>query len=210
MPSFPTSQYAAKGSNLPPRVKSPVLDHSASGAWRRGWDSNPHGPEPYTVFETGAGTNRLASPGMRAPSRIRTCDPLIRNQVRYPLRHQGMSPAGWSRTTCLRLIRATPLPRGPRRDGANDGTRTRGLPLDRRLLWPTELRRHVCARGESNSHALRAPHSECGMSTGFHHEHRRGVTRSRTAHAELARQRCAPALTPLVVCRALGASRTRT
>ena len=25
----------------------------------------------------------------RAPSRIRTCAPLIRNQVRYPLRHQG-------------------------------------------------------------------------------------------------------------------------
>lgn len=29
---------------------------------------------------------------MRAPSRIRTCDPLIRNQVRYPLRHQGIVP----------------------------------------------------------------------------------------------------------------------
>lgn len=30
---------------------------------------------------------------MRAPGRIRTCDPLIRNQVRYPLRHQGIVPS---------------------------------------------------------------------------------------------------------------------
>ena len=29
-----------------------------------------------------------------ALSRIRTCDPLIRNQVRYPLRHQGMCRHG--------------------------------------------------------------------------------------------------------------------
>jgi hypothetical protein len=30
---------------------------------REGWESNPHGREPNAVFETGAGTNRLAFPG---------------------------------------------------------------------------------------------------------------------------------------------------
>jgi hypothetical protein len=30
----------------------------------------------------------------RAPGRIRTCDPLIRNQVRYPLRYEGMVLVG--------------------------------------------------------------------------------------------------------------------
>jgi hypothetical protein len=29
---------------------------------REGWESNPHGREPNAVFETGAGTNRLAFP----------------------------------------------------------------------------------------------------------------------------------------------------
>lgn len=86
--------------------------------WRWEWELNPHGLSAQTVFETAPGTNRVAPPSvgmagfepttarppaasatklrhipMRAPSRIRTCDPLIRNQVRYPLRHQGMVPS---------------------------------------------------------------------------------------------------------------------
>jgi hypothetical protein len=38
---------------------------SQRGRWslREGWESNPHGREPNAVFETGAGTNRLAFPG---------------------------------------------------------------------------------------------------------------------------------------------------
>ena len=42
----------------------------------------------------------------------------LRRPASCPLDHVGLSTAGWSRTTCLRLIRATPLPRGPRRHGA--------------------------------------------------------------------------------------------
>ena len=58
---------------------------------------------------------------LSAPSRIRTCDPPIRNRVRYPLRHQGMRPAGRSRTCCLRVISTAPIPRGPRRVGEGAG-----------------------------------------------------------------------------------------
>jgi hypothetical protein len=35
---------------------------------REGWESNPHGREPNAVFETGAGTNRLAFPKGATPS----------------------------------------------------------------------------------------------------------------------------------------------
>jgi hypothetical protein len=38
----------------------------------------------------------LSYPGLtlRTPSRTRTCSRLVRSQVRYPLRHRGVIPAG--------------------------------------------------------------------------------------------------------------------
>jgi hypothetical protein len=62
----------------------------------------PQAPAPRSRAE-GSYADRLG-----APSRIRTCDPLIRNQVRYPLRHRGMSPVG--------RIGEAPVPLRPRRD----------------------------------------------------------------------------------------------
>jgi hypothetical protein len=189
-----------------------VLNHSASGARRWEWELNPHGLAAQTVFETAPGTSRVAPPTsgwrdsnarppgpepgaltklsyvpMRAPSRIRTCDPLIRNQVRYPLRHQGMSPVGRSRTCCLLVISEAPQPLRPRRDtrrvrGSNPQPSARqadalplsyvGMvtrsdsnrppPLCKSGALPYELRAHAYPRQESN---LQQPGSKPGASS---------------------------------------------
>jgi hypothetical protein len=83
------SQCPRQGSNLGPLLcessatSAELHGHRATGAARRVRDS------------------------IRALSRIRTCDPLIRNQMRYPLRHQGMS-VGWvSALTGRRPLRWT-------------------------------------------------------------------------------------------------------
>jgi hypothetical protein len=58
----------------------------------------------------------------RVPSRIRTCDLDVRSVARCPAAPWEQSLAGWSRTTDLRLIRATLQPAEPRRDVAVVGT----------------------------------------------------------------------------------------
>lgn len=83
-PAHATHLSAAKVSNLPPRIKSPVLNHSASGGWRRVKESNPRAVVPGPVFKTGCpplGATLHMTNKMRTPSKIRTCDPLIRSQV---------------------------------------------------------------------------------------------------------------------------------
>ena len=42
----------------------------------------------------------------------------LRRPASFPLDHKGLSTVGWSRTTCLLVISEAPLPRGPRRHGA--------------------------------------------------------------------------------------------
>jgi hypothetical protein len=68
----------------------------------------PRSPQPRA-------TNLRHIP-MRTPETSRTSDLLVRSQALYPLSYRGMSPAGRSRTSYLRLIRAVPLPHGPRRE----------------------------------------------------------------------------------------------
>lgn len=59
------------------------------------------GFEPATSRIRTERSTKLSHNPLRALERIRTFDPLIRNQVRYPLRHEGMSTVGESRTRCL-------------------------------------------------------------------------------------------------------------
>ncbi len=92
---------------------------------------------------------------MRAPSRIRTCDPLIRNQVRCPLRHQGWCPAGRSRT-CRADGRAYP--------GRDSNAHCAGSGPAASCRWATRARccvacraspageSRACPRRDSNAH----------------------------------------------------------
>lgn len=82
------------------------------------------GFEPTTSRPRTECSTKLSHNPMRTPGAIRTRDPLIRNQVPYPLGHGGMSTVGWSRTSCLLDISEVPLPRGPRRHGGERGDRT--------------------------------------------------------------------------------------
>jgi hypothetical protein len=67
------------------------------------------GFEPATSRIRTERSPKLSHNPLRALERIRTFDPLIRNQVRYPLRHEGMSTVGWSRTTYFLVIGEAPL-----------------------------------------------------------------------------------------------------
>jgi hypothetical protein len=163
---------------------------------------------------------------MRAPSRIRTCDPLIRNQVRYPLRHQGMSPVDRSRTCCLLVISEAPLPRRPRRDGAEDvgfePTAPDGARLSRPPPWTARPTLHVVQCGVGGIRTRDLLRDREARLTGLRYDTlstRRGIRtpnirvlsaaplpfgpaghggqpRCRTEQALLARQHCTPVRRP--------------
>jgi hypothetical protein len=84
----------------------------------------------------------------RTPGRIRTCDPLIRNQVRYPLRHQGM-------VVLRRLLPACPArdsnPQPPRsKRGASTNWTTRAW-------WTTSVSNRAGAACKAALHTCASP-----------------------------------------------------
>jgi hypothetical protein len=117
------------------------------------------GFEPAASRSRTERSTKLSYNPLRAPERIRTSDTRIRNPVLYPLSYGGMCTpaapsacwasdtksgrrgcddsvvaertAGRSRTCCLRCIRATPLPRGPRRHGGPNPGPSTGAPSGR-------------------------------------------------------------------------------
>lgn len=110
--------YAAKGSNLPPRSKSPVLNHSASGAWRRLGDSNayvPSGTSPLSRRRTApVGASNVRKVRDSNPPR---CDPVHRFQ-RCSSTSRSPSTSGETGTRtpdtsrCYTLSRRAPRPAG--------------------------------------------------------------------------------------------------
>ena len=74
---------------------------------------NPQSLSALTVFGTAPVAGRVASP--KHPHRESNPDLKFRRPASCPLDHVGMRTVGESRTRYLRCIRATPLPRGPRR-----------------------------------------------------------------------------------------------
>jgi hypothetical protein len=93
-----------------------------------GWpDSNRRPPRPERgaltklrynpLIGTGGFEQRPPRPDTAPPAGFEPAASTFVASRAFRLRHGGLRTAGWSRTTCLRCIRATPLPRGPQRYG---------------------------------------------------------------------------------------------